>query len=531
MRCWLIALALAVMPAAAQAEWLEASSPHFVVVADDSERDIRKFSEQLERYHHAMAVVTNAADASAPSPSNRVTVFVVRNEREIQRLIGMRNIGGFYLPRAGGSVAFVPEVETGRGQTDRSMNVLMHEYAHHFLISNSAFPIPRWLGEGSAEFFSGARFSSDGGLTLGLPMRDSYLEIAYALDVDVDELLDPDLYEKNGRAGYDSFYGKSWALYHYLTFDPERRGQLGNYLRGMAAGKTSREAAVAAFGDLADLNRDLDQYLRRTRVMSMVFRADQLDAGQVDVRRLSPGEVAMLPAMIRSKRGVDSAEAAEVLVDARAVAAQYPGDAAVLAALAEAEFDAGNDTEAIAAADAALALDAGQANAYVQKGYALFRRATTAEDRTAAYSAAIAPFLALNQIENDHPLPLFYFYRSFVERGARPTDNAVQGLERAVDLAPFDLGLRMTLATQQIISGELASARENLVPIAYNPHGRGDAVAAIRNVIARIDLGGEPTTAELLALLRPPAAVAAETPPDTASESDTGEAGGAEGDG
>ena len=57
MRFWLVLLALA-LPGAARAEWFEASSAHFVVYADDSERDIRKFSEQLERYHEAMAVIT-----------------------------------------------------------------------------------------------------------------------------------------------------------------------------------------------------------------------------------------------------------------------------------------------------------------------------------------------------------------------------------------------------------------------------------------------------------------------------------------
>ena len=195
-----------------------------------------------------------------------------------------------------------------------------------------------------------------------------------------------------------------------------------------------------------------------------------------------------------------------MLVQARGVAARYPGDAAVLAALAEAEYDAGNDAEAIAAADAALALDPAQVNAYVQKGYALFRRASDVEgeERVAAYRAAVAPFLALNKIENDHPLPLMFFYRSFAERGTQPPEQAVLGLRRAAELAPFDLGLRLTLATQQMLSGELDEARANLVPVAYNPHG-GDMAGGARQVIERIDAGGEPAAEELLALLVPSA--------------------------
>lgn len=502
---WIIALAALLAAGTARAEWLEASSPHFVVYADDSERDIRRFSEQLERYHDAMAVITDQR-GPPPSPSNRVTVFVVKSEREMQRLAGSKMIAGFYIPRAGASVAFVPRIgATGGAELDFPMTVLLHEYAHHFIISNSNFPLPRWLSEGAAEFFSAASFRTDGGMKMGLPARQSYMQLAYADRVTVEELLDPDVYEKRRSDRYDQFYGKSWALYHYLRFDPERRGQLNSYLRLMASGKSSREAALEAFGLFAKLDRDVMAYTRQSRLLGWEFAPGVLEVGQIDVRPLTEGEVAMMPVRIKSRRGVTREEAIELLIQARVVAARHPGDAAVLAALAEAEFDAGNDAEAIAAADTALALDPAQANAYVQKGYALFRRAADAEaaERTAAYRAAIAPFVALNKIENDHPLPLVFYYRSFVERGAEPPETAVLGLHRAAELAPFDLGLRLNLASQQINAGKLADARDNLVPVAYNPHGGGLAGPA-RQVIERIDAGGEPAAAELLALLYPP---------------------------
>ena len=67
MRFFLTILALLLLPSAAQAEWFESSSAHFVVYADDSERDIRKFSEQLERFHAAMEIITGL-DVQQPSP-------------------------------------------------------------------------------------------------------------------------------------------------------------------------------------------------------------------------------------------------------------------------------------------------------------------------------------------------------------------------------------------------------------------------------------------------------------------------------
>jgi tetratricopeptide (TPR) repeat protein len=490
-----------IVPSAARAEWYEASSAHFVVYADDSERDMRKFSEQLERYHEAMAVITRL-DAPPPSPSNRVTVYVVRNAAAVQRLMGTdeRALQGFYLPRAGGSVAYVPRVEVRNGQPDRSMVILLHEYAHHFLISNSTFPDPRWVSEGAAEFFAATEFLADGGVKIGMPSVYRYAELALARDVKAEELIDPELYEKRRGRGYDAFYGKSWLLYHYLTMEPPRRGQLSTYLRGLREGLGSREAAVAAFGDLAELERELGRYADRRAILSLVFKPEQLAAPQVSLRPLTEGEQAMMPVVLRSDRGVTREQALELVVDARKIAARFPGDAAVLAALAEAEHDSGNEAAAIAAADAALAIDPNRVNAYVQKGLALFALAAEAEDPDAAYRSTREPFLALNRIENDHPLPLIYYNRSFAERGLPLPENAERALERAAELAPFDLYLRLNLATQQLRAGRADAARANFLPIAYSPHG-GPLAEGARAVIERIDHGAPPDGAELARIL------------------------------
>jgi Flp pilus assembly protein TadD len=493
---------LVALPSAARAEWFESSSAHFVVYADVSERDVRAFSEQLERYHAAMELVTGLK-TEPPSPSNRVTVFMVRNQREIQRLASSRNVGGFYIPRAGGSVAFVPRVEVRNGQPGFWMIALLHEYAHHFLLSNSGFPSPRWFAEGGAEFFASSDFGADGSIGIGMPALHRGWELAVAHNVRVAELVDPEAYEKRRGNSYDAFYGKSWLLYHYLVFTPERHGQLRDYVRAMTSGKSSRQAAEQVFGDPAELEHELQRYRQQRTMLSLRFKPEQLEIAPIALRRISQGEAEMMPVRVRSRRGVTREEALEILADARKVAAGFPNDAAVLAALAEAEYDAGNDAEAIAAADKALAIDPGQVNAYMQKGYALFRRAGDADDRDTAYKDAVAPFLALNRLEPDHPIALIYFYRSFVARGRTPSANAVQALERAAELAPYDLDLRVDLAVQQLTDGRLDQARANLVPVAYSPHPNAMAKGA-RAVIDRIDEGGATEPEVLLQLLREP---------------------------
>ena len=214
MRFLLALCALLLLPSAANAEWFEASSAHFVVYANDSEKDVREFSDQLERYHEAMAIVTGMEEQAPPSPSNRVTVYMVRAS-EVQRMAGSQLIGGFYMPRAGGSVAFVPRVEVKTGAQDWPMIALLHEYAHHFLLSGSRFPSPRWYGEGGAEFFASVEFERDGHLGIGRPAYHRGGELKFANNVTVTELVDAEAYEKKSRnQGFDAFYGKSWLLYH-----------------------------------------------------------------------------------------------------------------------------------------------------------------------------------------------------------------------------------------------------------------------------------------------------------------------------
>ena len=163
----LIAAGLALLAAQpAFAEWHEASSDHFVIYADDKDTDLRKFAENLERYHSAMAILTGQK-IEKPSPSNRVTIFVVGDQRDMRALSGSRTIGGFYIPRAGGSRAFVQEIRNQKGYPHFSTIVMLHEYAHHFLISASRFPMPRWWNEGAAEFFAAATFNDDGSLLIG----------------------------------------------------------------------------------------------------------------------------------------------------------------------------------------------------------------------------------------------------------------------------------------------------------------------------------------------------------------------------
>lgn len=483
MRLWVAVLVSILLVTPAQARWLQAESEHFVIYAEDSEKDLRHFAEMLERYHVALEKLTGNKMAP-PSPTNRVTIFVLGSERAVRKVYGSDNrfVAGFYRPRAGATRAFVPRLRRSSGEPDISQTVLLHEYAHHFLISTSRFAMPRWLGEGLAEFFASAKLLGDGSLQIGRPAHHRAGELQYADQVAVRELLDPELYEKNRGRRYDNFYGRSWTLVHCLWFSDERKGQLNAYWHAVADGTSSVTAGEEVFGDLEVLDKDVDAYLRQRKISTYKLAPEGLPIGPVRILNVSEGLGEMLPVIAHSQSGVTRDEALELLPDAREIAARYPGDAQVLAGLAEAEVDAGHYDEAVRVADRAIAIDETVPNAHLQKGLALYRAAEDAQNQDAAYREAILAFAGLNRLDNDNPLPLIYLYRSYAERGLRPSEHAQHALLRASELAPFDQDLSMELGIMFTQIGAISNARNMFAPVASNPHGGPRAEAARRSL-------------------------------------------------
>jgi tetratricopeptide (TPR) repeat protein len=472
-------------PQAAWAGWHEASSDHFVIYANQSENDIRQYADRLERYHSAMEV-RMGLPKSKPSPSNRVTVYVVKSIDEVQKLAGddKRFIAGFYQPRAGGSVAFVPRIDTEGEFATFSEVVLLHEYAHHFFYTHFTGSYPLWFSEGFAEFYGTAKFEKGGSVGLGLPASHRAEELFFAKNVPIDKLLDTEGYLSAKTKSYDEFYGRSWLLFHYLIFSETRQDQLADYLKKLNAGTSEVEAARSAFGDLKQLDKDLASYLRQSRFRYSLIDSVKLSSGPIAVRQLGAAEAEIMPVRLQSKRGVNSEQAAALLPKAREIAAKYPDDPYVLSALAEAEFDAGNDDPAIAVADKALAAQPGLINAMIQKGYAMSRKAVDSKDQTKAWRDVRNQFSKVNKLENDNPIALIQYYLAYQQQGGDIPPLAVEGLEWSLELSPFDEGLRWMVAGQQMTDKNFAKAIATLKPLANSPH-RSEGSEQARKLMAQ----------------------------------------------
>lgn len=472
-------VAFALFVSTARADWVEASSDHFVIYGDEDAEEVQQFAERLEKYHAAMTLLYGARETK-PSPSNRVRIFAVANAATVRKVLGtkQRHLVGVYLSRAGSSVALIPKLKKASSYDLTGETVLYHEYAHHFMkavLSAQAFP--RWFTEGFAEFSASTKFSKDGTITIGAPPYYRAAELQYARVVPIRTMLSFDG-GANG-SGFDAFYAQSWVLFHYLQMEPERRGQSIQYQQLLASGKSALAAAEEAFGDLDKLDRDMESYMQRRRLAVKVIDGAALKTGPISIRTLRVGEAAMMPTMIESKVGVDEEEAKALVPVARKIATTYPEDSTVLAALAEAEFDAGNDDAAIVAADRAIAIDPAQIDAHLQKGYALARKAQSGAPGSPSWKDVGVQFIKANAVENDHPVPLMYFYLSHKQAGLAPTKNAIDGLEWALKLAPYDPPLRWLVAQQMVADERLSDAIATLAPLAYSPHPSNETEKAL----------------------------------------------------
>jgi tetratricopeptide (TPR) repeat protein len=467
---------LAAQPAAA--EWREASTDHFLIYADSGERWLRTFAEGLERSAAAMDRLQPSADRTV-SKSNRVVIYAVPGLSAVQKLCGKcGSVAGFYVPRVGHSVAYTARTPSS-GEWDMSSDiVLFHEYAHHFLLTSSSAALPRWYNEGFAEFFSTIQGMPDGAVQIGRPAKHRAYNVLNA-NMKIEQLIDST--GRQDSLSQDIFYGRAWMLTHMLMFDRARQGQLGRYLAALNKGTPNLQAAQEAFGDLAVLRRDMDDYVRDP-IRSVKMPPDMIKAGPVTLRALTAGEAAMMPVRLRSDRGVNRQQALDIVADARKLAAAYTGDAGAQVVLAEAEYDAGNDAEAEAAADRALAANPRDIDALLYKGRVRVRQARAARAKDpAAWSAARSWFVKANRADPDAAEPLLLFYQSFAAAGQAPTKNATLGLYRALELSPQDPGLRIAAARQYVVDGDLTSARRALLPLAYDPH-----VPADKNRFARV---------------------------------------------
>lgn len=481
-------LLLAILCAApANAEWWEARTDHFIIYSKSSAADTKSFAENLERFDQSLRSLQLIKPDARLSDARRVKIYRAGTVVDIAALYGDSEAGvaGFYIPSLE-PVAFVPARQSaGSRSILDAQTVLFHEYVHHFTFRYFAGAYPNWYVEGIAELYSTIDFKRDGSFHLGNPPQaraeDLVGKYRQFLGYSVRRML-----LSTAKPTGEDFYARytyGWLFTHYLAFEPSRKGQMLTYLRLIDKGTPPAQAATQAFGDIDKLEAEVSRYKNGGRFYGKDVKPADFHQPVAEMRKLGPDEEAILPIVMRSKRGVTPKLAKDVAADARSVAAKYPNSFPAQLELTEAELDAKNLDAADRAASAAIALQPNSTEALYFKGQIALEKAKS--DPT-QFAAARSWFAKAYNGDADHPGPLIGNYLSYSKSGGAIPESAVVGLEQAYRLAPYDSDLRIILARQLLTEAKLDIARDVLIPLALSPHESKEA-KALNEVVAQID--------------------------------------------
>ena len=485
-----VAAALVLSPAA-RAEWWEARTSHFIIYSESKREDAEAFARELERFDNALRTMQNMP---VPGPdvgdANRLKVYRTGDTDRLGYILNASGsgIGGIYFGRAGNPTSFVParekrsvsrHIDTDGPQLDIK-STLFHEYTHHFMLSNFSTAYPHWYTEGFAELYSTIRFNPDGSFHVGDVPQHRGEALKELTDVRLSRLLDTKV-KLTGLEYYQS-YSYGWLLAHYLNFHPSRQGQLKTYLSALNKGEDSLKAAQAAFTDLDALQKEVRKY-RSGPFLGYDIKPGNYAEPAVALRRMTPAEEAVIPAHMRSLRGVTPGEAKDVAGDLAGKSAAYPDSLFVQLAVAEAELDARNYDAADAAADRATAIDAKSSAAHYWKGQIAIARA---EKDKAAYAKARTHFARARQLNPLDPRPAIGYYLSYYDAGEAIPEPALIALEEVFHYASYDNEYRLLLGRQLIDEKKGDVARMVLGPIAFGSHA-GDEENPLHTVVTLID--------------------------------------------
>lgn len=464
-------LLLAIVPSAAHAEWYKATSDHFEVYGEGDRADIYTYAEKLERFDSAVRRLRNFKPDAIPG-GNRVRVYLTPTRLFEQ--IKPKKAGGWYSPGASTSNIFVPEY-TG-SKWDES--VIYHEYSHHLLMTAwSNLAVPGWLNEGLAQLQSTPETNGDGSVLFGRELRGSGWLLRGVEDAELKDMVT----KSTAPTSNGIYYSGGWIVSHYLTFAPERQGQLVEYLVGVNKGLSTEEAAKAAFGDMARFASDVRKYRRGTSLPGVKIPASDINVGPIDIRPLTPGEEAVMELAIRSRRGVTEETAPGIYAEVKAAAAPYPADAGVQRVLAEAAYDADDFDAALAAAESAINADPGMADGYAFKAMAMDELGENADTIRTVIDEGL-------RADPGDPRLLKMYYESYLNAGQGSKALAKSRLIQAYRIAPQDPELRTVLGARLLLDGQATEARAVLRPLAFSPHRTGTAKRALE-VVERIEAG------------------------------------------
>lgn len=428
---------------AAEAPWLEVSSPHFAVVTNAGEKSGRRIAWQFEQVRAVVARLWPWAKVESGKP---VVVLAVRDEKSLRALAPRYWEGDGYRPTAvfvSGRDRHYALLRTDvRDSDDVGHNPYFTAYeAYLFLALDQVFPsdaTPLWFERGLAQVLASAIVTDDE-IQVGRPIHWKLETLR-----ENPRLTIPDLVRVDRRSPYYTqelqarvFDAQSWAFVHYLMYAEKRKhAPAFNRFAGLVSqGRPGEDAFRETLGDPAafagpfstHVERGLWSYARYE--IELAFKPEAFSS-----RPLSPAESAAVRA------GVHVAMArpneARMLADEARRDPQLPLPWEVDAMLLDAD---GKRDEARAAF--AKAVEKGSRNFYVH--YRLAQLEWTPGNDRAQLEARVARLRTALELNPDSSYTHSFLGETLAALGQ--TEEGLPLAQRAVELDPREPYHRLAL--------------------------------------------------------------------------------------
>lgn len=292
-RCAIFAfflLAIGAIPAHAREKpWIEVRSPHFRVLTNGSQNDARHLAKEFEqmRYVFADRYPEFRLEGGAP-----LTIFAALDEPTARALDpaawkskGAKPAGVFHH---GWEKQYVIVQLDAMGD-EGARQIVYHEYSHTIFHLNFHW-LPTWLDEGLANFYGFSRFEEHK-IHVGAP--PARYQMPRGSLIPVETLINITSPFSLAEDQVHLFYSESWALVHFLMFDPgmERGKRLNQFVGLLQQGVEQKKAFQQAFGSFKDMDRALADYLTKVNFQTGVLPdSTQIDEKSFSLRTMSLAE-------------------------------------------------------------------------------------------------------------------------------------------------------------------------------------------------------------------------------------------------
>ncbi|RZJ02730.1 MAG: tetratricopeptide repeat protein [Brevundimonas sp.] len=448
-----------------RAEWLKAESERFIVYGDGNPRQLIAFTEKLETFDRLLRWKMGLPIDAVPPRKLPIYLVEPAGLRRVAPGIGA-NVAGFYTAREEDIFAVAIRGEMGD-------DVLLHEYAHHFMMQNSAYSYPAWFIEGFAEYFATVDIN-DTRILFGQHNENRGYWLRESTWISMTDLLA----KRSGevRRRNETYYPLAWLMTHWFMSDDARFLQLRSYLLDVGAGANSVEAMPRATGMSNDeLRRELRGYMGRipySEIRNVFPRA------QVTVTPL-PASAGDFLLMTQRLTGVPTSHSESTLAEVRRLAARYPDDPAAMLALGHAEIHLGDRDAGEAVLRRLIAAHPEHVEAHQYLARSLLERAAVEGADVRALKTEARRLLGRAfQLDDADYRTFMLLADTRVGSPGYPNENDILTRELALQLAPQLDEARMRMAQTYLAAGRREDAIRTIEPLANDPHGGEDAKAA-----------------------------------------------------